>query len=342
LFNRRGIRVIVPGLITAAFLWGSSPAAHAASGSGAPHDPESISTTIEHADTQTKETAVKPSGGVDASKGVTVTSDGVVVTVPARASGQLNVTSRYGGKRFSLGLPAAANATAAIATSGAVTYDDAAHGVALGVRTFNSGVQIATVIATPQADHTFTYPLSLPAGGHIEALEGGGLVFLSADGKLLGGFAAPWAKDVNGSPVTTSYQIQGNKVIQHVQVSAAAAYPVVADPYLWIDLISSAAWTYNSGYGWTLKVSPTGWARANAGSYLVGTYDWNELYDKYKNRGLNTNLSGMRDQLICHQQIVAVVSPTKATWNLDEWRPNVGYLQTVNASCNPGGTKWFD
>ena len=53
-------------------------------------------------------------------------------------------------------------------------------------------------------------------------------------------------------------------------------------------------------------------------------------------------LNGMRDQLICHQQIVAIKDPGKATWNIDEWRPDVGYLQTVNASCNPGGAKWFD
>jgi len=45
----------------------------------------------------------------------------------------------------------------------------------------------------------------------------------------------------------------------------------------------------------------------------------------------------MRDQCICHVQIVSVRSSRKPTWNLDEWRPNVGYAQTVNSACNPGG-----
>jgi len=62
-----------------------------------------------------------------------------------------------------------------------------------------------------------------------------------------------------------------------------------------------------------------------------------ELYSKYKDAGLNTNLQGMRDQYICHVQIVSVRSSRKPTWNLDEWRPNVGYAQTVNSACNPGG-----
>jgi hypothetical protein len=101
-------------------------------------------------------------------------------------------------------------------------------------------------------------------------------------------------------------------------------------------------WTYHSGLGWTLEVTPTTWARNHAGDYLIGVYDWSELYSKYKNRGLNTNLNGMRDQLICHQVVVAVTDPGKATWNIDEWRPDVGYWQTLNSRCNPGGSKFFD
>lgn len=119
-------------------------------------------------------------------------------------------------------------------------------------------------------------------------------------------------------------------------------YPVVADPYFGYDLIQSARWVWHSGAGWTFEVTPTGWARWNAGGYLPGVYGWNELYSKYRYRGLNTNLNGMRDQYICHRQIVALRAPNKPTWNLDEWRPDVGYWQTLNTSCNPGGAKWFD
>jgi hypothetical protein len=53
----------------------------------------------------------------------------------------------------------------------------------------------------------------------------------------------------------------------------------------------------------------------------------------------------MRDQLICHEQWVAIWSPSKSTWNLDEWRPDVSYAATVNAKCNsgqPGGGKIID
>ena len=157
------------------------------------------------------------------------------------------------------------------------------------------------------------------------------------------GFAAPWAKDSAGAAVPTHYEIRSNAVVQVIgHKSGKYNYPVVADPWLGINLIDHATWVYYSGYGWTFQVTPTWWARAYAGSYLVGSAGWDELYARYRNAGLNTNLNGMRDQYICHEVIVAIVSPNKATWNIDEWRPDVGWIQTVNASCNPGGPVWFD
>jgi Protein of unknown function (DUF2599) len=104
-----------------------------------------------------------------------------------------------------------------------------------------------------------------------------------------------------------------------------------------VSYIHSARWDPTSR-GWTLRVTPTAFARA-AGilglpqSYRAGVDGWKELYAKYKDRGLNTNLGGMRDQYICHQQIAYA----KRTWNLDEWRPDVSYSATVRAGCNPGG-----
>jgi len=117
---------------------------------------------------------------------------------------------------------------------------------------------------------------------------------------------------------------------------ASATTPVARQAWLGRDLISSASWEHLAP-GWTLRVTPTRWARAHAGRYEVGVAGWNELYSKYRNRGLNQNLDGMRDQWICHQQFVAVREPRRATWNLDEWRPNVSYAETVRARCNPGG-----
>ncbi|USR79688.1 hypothetical protein [Arcanobacterium pinnipediorum] len=96
------------------------------------------------------------------------------------------------------------------------------------------------------------------------------MYILNSNNDLVGGISAPWAIDTKGMEVPTYYTIEGNAVIQHVEHRGAdVTYPVVADPWLGFDLISTARWEHR-GEGWTLKVSPTGWARANAPGYLVG------------------------------------------------------------------------
>jgi Protein of unknown function (DUF2599) len=206
----------------------------------------------------------------------------------------------------------------------------------IAVQAFDHGTRIQTVIDSSNSPTEYAYEFSLPAGSKITAGKGGGAVIFDANGTFLGGLAAPWAKDRTGKNIPTRYSIRGNRVVQIVDHrQAGAQYPVTADPWLWKDLISSASWAYDSpNRSWTLKVSPTGWARSLGGglsSYSVGSAGWNELYSKYKSRGLTVDLGAMRDQFICHEQFAWL----KSTWNLDEWRPDVSFSATVGAFCNP-------
>lgn len=89
--------------------------------------------------------------------------------------------------------------------------------------------------------------------------------------------------------------------------------------------------------GWSLHVTPTLQARLQAGSSLAAELGWNELYSDYRNvgRGIKHNVDGLRKQYFCHQQFVAIHSPRKTTWDIDEWRPDVSYIDTIRADCNP-------
>jgi hypothetical protein len=109
-------------------------------------------------------------------------------------------------------------------------------------------------------------------------------------------------------------------------------------------LIDHAQWVYERYQdtptprcGWSLYVTPTLLARLNAGSFGTAWQGWDELYDDYKNvgRGIKHNVDGLKNQYECHQVFVAVRSPRKPSWNLDEWRPDVSFWATVMASCNP-------
>lgn len=280
------------------------------------------------------------------------------MSIPADSAGAVSATTETasGPVTVTVGTGSETKTDGVLAADGSVAYD-ASGSTDHTVQATTDGFRIHTVIADAAGDTEIKHDVTLPAGTRLVAekdmpesasmdpgAEVSGAVFIvDSAGKVVGGFSAPWAKDANGADIATRYEVRSGSLVQIVDHKAqATAYPVVADPYLGFSLISSARWVWHSGAGWTFEVTPTGWARWNAGGYLPGVFGWDELYSKYRYRGLNTNLDGMRDQWICHQQVVAVRSPNKATWNLDEWRPNVSYLQTINASCNPGGTKWFD
>lgn len=47
------------------------------------------------------------------------------------------------------------------------------------------------------------------------------------------------------------------------------------------------------------------------------------------------NTPTMRNQFMCHWDFVSVRAPHRESWNLDADRPNVGYIGTILAQCNP-------
>ncbi|MGO4860156.1 DUF2599 domain-containing protein [Arthrobacter sp. 2MCAF14] len=264
------------------------------------------------------------------------------VTVPDRIGGAVTISQGLG-KSISVGLPKVGSGeSAAVSTDGAAVFGESGDSASLAVQAFDGGARIATVITSDAGAEVFDYPVSLPEGGSLKLVPEGGALAIDGAGSLMAAFAPAWAKDASGREVKTSYEVRGSTLRQVVKHHGRGfSYPIVADPYYGIDLIDHASWSRQAD-GWIFEVTPTGWARAFPGSYWVGTYDWDELYTKYRYAGLNTNLNGMRDQLICHQEYVAIRTPNKATWNLDEWRPDVGYWDTVLSNCNPGGARWFD
>lgn len=227
---------------------------------------------------------------------------------------------------------------AKVAGDGAtVIYTGDASVPSVAVQSSAGGLRIHSVIAGPDVDSDSTYSLGLAEGGQLIQDESGFVLIKAADGSTQGFISPAWAVDATGVSLPTWYTISGSIITQHVDLTGQGIqYPVVADPWLGQDLVSSAKWVHSSS-GWTLQVTPTGFARTIMPIFKLelalwaGYAGWDELYAKYKKKGLNTNLGGMKDQYVCHMQFAFF----KSTWNLDEWRPNVSYLATVAAACNP-------
>lgn len=103
------------------------------------------------------------------------------------------------------------------------------------------------------------------------------------------------------------------------------------DAYADQNLIDRTEWT-DAVDGRRLLVYPTDAGRKDTFP-TAGERAWQEVLTDSP----DADTPGMRDQFICHWEWARLVAPDKPSWNLEPWRPAVGYQATVNAMCNPGG-----
>jgi hypothetical protein len=256
-------------------------------------------------------------------------------SAPANSRGKLAFASTQSAKTLTIGLPAEVTQTdAVLASDGSVVYGSDSGASSIVVQGFTNGVRISTTLASKDAGTSFSYPLDLKKGSRIDVQANGSVLIIGPDGSLLGGLLAPWAKDRNGVSVPTHYEVHGNSVVQVIDGNPATlAYPVVADPYWFIDLIDHYTWKITYSYwGWTDFVYPTPWAIFNSGTYSVAEYGWEELVHKDPADQYRLD-DGMHQQYDCHQLLYAGL--LKSSYNLDWYRYTVGLAQTILDKCNP-------
>ncbi|WP_328394941.1 DUF2599 domain-containing protein [Nocardia sp. NBC_00416] len=125
------------------------------------------------------------------------------------------------------------------------------------------------------------------------------------------------------TPVTTS-PATGSRTVTHPATSTV-------DPFAGQSLIDHVEWTGNAD-GPRLMVHPT---RAGRDTTFPGSdlRAWQEI----RAADPSADTPGMWDQFRCHWEWARLIAPDKPTWNLEPWRPSVGYDATVDAACNPGG-----
>jgi hypothetical protein len=158
--------------------------------------------------------------------------------------------------------------------------------------------------------------LRRPASAHL-LVEDDGTVAVVDSGATLGGLAPIETSTRPADAAVATPRVSGRTLTVMTDGDAIVTSLGVGTP-------RSATWGMHDG-GRSLAINPNTWARAAGQAGDDAT--WSALIAAHP----DANTPGMHDQLTCH----SIGAPTKATWNLEPWRPDVGLLATIAARCNP-------
>lgn len=278
---------------------------------------------------ETSEPVISPTrGGADL---VAESANGSAQVALALDAEEISLTDLKSGTSVAIGLPVEAEVERpAVAQDGTVIYQESGEGgVDIAAQVIADGsIRVQTIISDRTSPHEFSYPLTLPAGTILELTDDGGVLASDAHGGFVAGVRPPWAKDSQGNDVATAYRIEGNTIVQTVAESDARVYPVVADPWLGIDLIEKVTRVWDSAKkGYRYSVFPTWWGRVGA-SRLARGDAWSET----KKKGV-PQTSTLENQFLCHYDNRVLVA-FKGSWNLEAYTKDRGYWGFMANLCN--------
>ncbi len=222
-----------------------------------------------------------------------------------------------------------------------------------------SSTQILININSPLAPRVYEFHVDKVAG--IEPIHDGSLYRLfDSEGSTVSWLLEPWAYDASGKSIPTHFEFSGGKLYQFVDFHPEQnVFPIIADPYLWIDLISDVN-IYNLPNSKKLKVAVTPWLGTlvacsvplcipyGPGVVIAQNFGWQEVLDKVQAKyGLNMKTyiqsrPTFKDQWDCHAAGAPLIYigtelgvDKNPTWDLEGSRPaNRDVVTWFNKKCN--------
>lgn len=124
----------------------------------------------------------------------------------------------------------------AIAGETAVYSSDVSASAQIGVQAIEGGVRALINIDSPSAPERYPFAVRGDAAS-LQLQADGSVAVLAADGTELARIASPWARDAEGTPVPTHYEINGVELVQVVEHRGGNfAYGITADPSVNVHL----------------------------------------------------------------------------------------------------------
>lgn len=257
-------------------------------------------------------------------RGFISTNPYVSAEFPEYGDGTVDVTTDFGAgsTSYEITLPEARGIEKAERQDSIVSYGTKSGFSTVATAGDDGTVSVGTIIESQSAPSEFTYEISSNGEPAVMTqLEDGTVDVFTAEGELLTHFRPAWAVDAEGRDVPTFYTINDGEITQTVE-HEGYSYPIVANPKsgLYIKKVSLKS----DPRGTIVQVYPGSYPAMLPGNALFADYK-KLVSSKYHGRKY-------RDQLVCHQNNAMHF---KKPWNLDSWRPDVGYTKTVAKLCNP-------
>lgn len=159
------------------------------------------------------------------------------------------------------------------------------------------------------------------------------LIFFDGNSEMIGAASTLIVKDANGNHIDVNARTINNLVRYDID-DANAVYPLYGDIEVYgnndfSQWFSKGEWITRDGKI-SLSLTHTGWAYLGISTGPI-TWSWNTVVNKFSSSSNWSNAQGMQEQYQCHVNFAA----TKNPWNLEPWRPAVGYMETTKKECNP-------
>jgi hypothetical protein len=264
---------------------------------------------------------------------VTAMPDGAVLSLPSGSvrtpqDAKDGVTITVGDITASVVLPAADSAVQSGTPDAGITYRNGDESTTVVLANSDDSVTFVSILDSPRAPSRYSY--GYRDVGTLKQADDGGVTIWRGQ-EMVGYFLEPWAIDAAGTSVPTHYEVSGGTLTQVVDhTTDSFEYPIVADPtqdfggnslYSNVTLNIDMATAKN-----VVSVTPApniNWGRMPRSTGLPA-------YDAL----VPSSYEGAKfhDQLVCHWANAVYF---KTPWNLDSWRPDVGYAATAAALCNP-------
>ncbi|MCU4842078.1 MULTISPECIES: DUF2599 domain-containing protein [Bacillus cereus group] len=198
-----------------------------------------------------------------------------------------------------------------------------------------NGVEQSIKIDPTKNNGKYKVPFDFENGESIKVEEDGSAVIYNKNKESIAVVMPTEAKSQSGEILEVHTTLKNENTLEYYVNIKEEVNPITikntATSYAFSQYFSSGNWITRDGMV-SLSLEPTSVLTKLIVNRAIRTDSWNKVKDTFSMDDQWGNTSSMQNQYLCHYDFA---KSFKTPWNLEPHRPDVGYLKTVAATCNP-------